>query len=312
MRPGVFGRVYTHWKRLNPEARPTVLFGPDVAGAIYFAEEFTRKGVRAAHIDAKQIWYNGEYMDSDDENREWLLKTFESGEIQLLTSRWVLKEGIDLPFVAHAIFACVVGSLKSWLQMGGRAIRYHPDTPSVIIQDHGGCFRRHGSLNADRHWELGMSGYRETGLRQEAMREKPEIEPILCSKCGMMRLSGPTCPACGYSCHKRSKMVVQINGDLKLVEGPTYKKHRVKMESDTVGKWTKMFHRARSKKWNGTFNQALAMFAQENNWFYPPKDLPFMPYDPSDWYQKVSTIWKRNPDGSNAPFPHDRLRSKDS
>ena len=650
MRPGVFGRVMTNWKRLNPTAKPTILFAPDVAGSLYFAEQFHKQGFRAAHIDAKQIWYNGEYMDSDDENREWLLKAFTEGEVQVITNRFVLREGIDLPCVAHAIFACVVGSLKSWLQMAGRAIRAHPSTPSVILQDHGGsycldsatevlsqrgwlgpdqvlpddmvagydrmdgsiswqkidqiidrklndgeamysasgracdirvtgnhrmvykkrtsvgknyfwrdefaidradalaqslvrfkipisgvqesdgvpltddeisflgwfitdgcrvkskkrsdavtlcqsdhqpqihhlrncltkcgfdfteshcanenpsfpngkpftifhiprgtcksrprngwwrlneyvdkdfsplldamtvrqleiflysaylgngfkkagrkltsykictgnhlfaerlqslCVRRgfkfnlstrmptgktiqkmplyifniqksshlilhglhaapgqtrlkqcettlgervwcvanalgtlvtrrngkvaivgncrHGSVNEDRHWELGMSGYKETGLRQEKMRDNPELEPIRCPKCGAMRLSGPACLVCGFACHKRSRMVVQINGDLKLAEGPAFKKHYTKLTPDTERKWIAMVHRASSEKWNATPRQAEALFVHEEG-YWPPHDLPLMPVEPSDFFERFRDI------------PKDRLR----
>ena len=289
MRPGVFGRILSHYKRLNPEAKPTILFAPDVAGSIYFAEQFCAAGYRAAHIDAKQIWYNGQYLDSDDETRHAILDATETGEIQIVCNRFVLREGIDLPHIAHAVFACVFGSLKTYLQAGGRALRAHPSLTEVCIQDHGGNYVRHGSLNADREWFLGQSGYKTTGLRQEFMREHPESEPITCPKCGMMRLSGPVCPKCGHSCHKRSRVVVQINGDLKLVEGPTNKPHRIAMKPDTEQKWISMYHRAKSKKWNGTFNQAEALFFHENH-YYPPRDLPFMPVDPADRFERVADV----------------------
>jgi superfamily II DNA or RNA helicase len=291
MRPGIFGRVYDHWKRLNPNAKPTILFGPDVGGSLFFAKEFAKKGVNAAHIDAKEIWWNGENMPSNDENRQMILKATENGDVQVLCNRFVLREGIDLPHIAHAIFACVVGSLRSWLQMGGRVLRAHPRTPIVTIQDHGANFRRHGSLNTNRHWELGQSGYKTTGLRIEGMRERPETEPITCPRCHTMRLSGPKCvnPECGYEYHKRSKTVVQVDGTLKLVEGATYKPHYTKTMPDTERKWIAMYHRACSKKWDGTFRQAAANFVQENH-YWPPNNLPFMPKDKSDWFSKCRDV----------------------
>jgi superfamily II DNA or RNA helicase len=653
MRPGVFGRIWEHWKRLNPDGKPTILFGPDVAGSIYFAQEFHKHGVPAAHIDAKQIWINGEYIESTDENRQDIVAKSESGEITVVCNRFVLREGINMPHLAHAIFACVFGSLKSYVQAGGRVLRAHPSLTEVCVQDHGGnycldsqtevltprgwmgpdsirdddtvagydlqtgsiswqpiqqridrplepgetmyeahgkfcdmrvtgnhrlafkkrtctpsnnpvwpdrfvlaradelaqsfsrfkipvsghqaatgvsltddelrflgwfitdghrskfttrdrdvviaqsnhqpqitdlreclagcgfdvrehaiaghsgrfsakpsthfcipkgtcksrprngwyrlkdyidkdlsslldemderqfaiflhavylgdgfkrrqspgsyqictgnrlfadrlqslCVRRgfrcnittrlpngktnqknplyifhiqksshlilhglhaaigqtrlalspsevgervwcvanplgtlvtrrngkvaivgncrHGSLNADRDWELGMRGYRVTGLRQDAMREKPELEPIICPKCGMGRLSGPTCPKCGYSSHKRARTVVQISGDLKLQEGPSFRPRHVKMTPDTGRIWTACYHRARSKKWDATFNQAEALFFREN-FFYPPRTLPLMPKEPGDWYEKVANV------------PRDRLIQKEA
>jgi len=298
MRPGIFGRVFDHWKKLNPDAKPTLLFGPDVGGSLFFAQEFYAKGVNAAHIDAKQIWYNGEYLPSDDDNRQMILEATETGKVQVLCNRFVLREGINLPHIAHAIFACVVGSLRSWLQMGGRVLRAHPSTPTVCCQDHGANFRRHLSLNLDRHWELGQTGYKTTGLHIESMRDHPESEPITCPRCHTMRLSGPKCvnPACGYEYHKRSKIVVQIDGELKIVEGATYKPRYTKRLPDTERKWIAMYHRAKSEKWDATFRQASANFVQENH-YWPPGDLPLMPTDPADWFERVRDV------------PRDRLRN---
>lgn len=291
MRPGVFGRVLDNWRRLNTDGKPTILFAPDVAGSLFFAEQFYAKGIAAAHIDAKTIWLNGEQLPSDDDNRAMLLEKSQSGELAVLCNRFVLREGIDLPHIACCIMATVFGSLQSYLQSGGRVIRSHPSLTEVTVIDHGGNYTRHGSLNADRDWELGQSSYKTTGIRAEAMREKPELEPIVCPKCHACRLSGPTCHKCGYSHAKRSRTVVQINGELKQVEGPTFKKHYTKQEPDTARKWETMYHRAKSKKWNATFNQAAALFFYENH-YWPPKNLPLMPKDPSDWFERAASVPK--------------------
>lgn len=289
MRPGVFGRVYDHWNRLNPEAKPTILFAPDVAGSIHFAEQFHKKGVRAAHIDAKQIWLDGEYYESSDEMRAEILKGSECGDITVLCNRFVLREGIDLPHIAHCIMATVFGSLTSYLQSGGRVIRSHPSLSLVTVQDHGGNYIRHGSLNADREWELGQTSYKTTQMRQDFMREKPDMEPIICAKCGAGRLSGPTCHKCGHQSVKRSRVVVQIDGTLKAVEGPSFKPRRVKCEPNTERLWEAMYHRAKSQKWDATFRQAEALFFYENH-YYPPRDLKLMPQNPEDWYEKVRRV----------------------
>lgn len=291
MRPGVFGRVLKHFERLNPYHKPTILFAPDVAGSIYFAEQFHKHGIRAAHIDAKQIWLDGESMDSSDENRAAILAASEAGEITVLTNRFCLREGIDLPHIAHCVMACVFGSLTSYLQSGGRVIRAHHSLDSICVQDHGGNFTRHGSLNSDREWELGQSGYKTTGLRQEMMREKPEMEPIICPACGAARLSGPQCYQCGHRYQKRSRTVVQIDGSLQLVEGASFKPRRVKMKHDTEMLWQKMYHRAKSKKWNATFRQAEALFFYENH-YYPPHTCNLMPREPGDWFEKVAHVPK--------------------
>ncbi len=289
MRPGVFGRVYDNWKLLNPDCRPGILFGPDVAGSLYFCEQFSKKGVRAAHIDAKRICVDGNEYESTDDTRAQLIAESEAGQIAVLCNRFVLREGIDLPHIAHCIMACVFGSLTTYLQSGGRVIRSHPSLTEVIVQDHGGNYIRHGSLNADRQWELCQSDYKTTGMRLEGMRERPDSEPIICPKCGAGRLSGPKCLQCGHSCQRRSRMVVQISGELKEVEGPSFKPHRIKMLPDTTKKWERYYYSQRRA--GRTFNQASAWFFHEEH-YYPPKNLPFMPKDPADWFEKIVNVPK--------------------
>ena len=289
MRPGVFGRVYDNWKRFNPDGNPTILFAPDVAGSIYFAEQFHGKGVSVAHIDAKSVWWDGELHPKTDDLAEDVLRRSEIGDIQILCNRFVLREGIDLPHIACAIMATVFGSLTSYLQSGGRVIRSHPSLTEVTVIDHGGNYVRHGSLNADRNWELGQSSYKTTGLRAEGMRERPETEPIVCPKCHACRLSGPKCHKCGYMCSERARIVVQIDGNLKQVDGPSFKPRRVALKPDTAKLWEQMYFRAKSKKWNATFNQAEALFFYENH-YYPPRTLTRMPRDPADWFEKVNNV----------------------
>lgn len=289
MRPGVFGRVYDNWKRYNADGRPTILFAPDVAGSIFFAEEFHRKGVRVAHIDAKSIWVDGQSEPKTDELAAEILRQSETGEIQVLCNRFVLREGIDLPHIGHGIMACVFGSLTSYLQSGGRLIRAHESLSEVTVQDHGGNFVRHGSLNANRHWELNQRGYVTTGLRQEAMRERPDEEPIVCPRCHACRLSGPECHQCGCSYTARSRVVVQINGSLKPVDGPSFKPRLVKQKPDTEKKWIKKYHQAKNSKNGMTFGQAEAMFFLDNH-YYPPRTLPFMPKEPGDFFEKVRDV----------------------
>jgi superfamily II DNA or RNA helicase len=304
MRPGIFGRVLSHWQRINPRRIPTLLFAPDVAGSIFFAQQLHSHGVRAAHIDAKQIWHDGEFMESDDDARQTILKMTETGEVEVLCNRFLLREAINLPHIGCGILATVFGSLKSYIQAVGRILRASPGLTEVSIIDHGANFRRHGSPNADRAWKLGMKGCKETGLRMEGMREHPETEPIRCPACSTMRLSGATCPKCGFMYHKNSRMVVEVSGDLKLVEGPAYKPHRVAMKKDTLELWKRYFFGARKK--DRTFNQAMG-WMEYNEHYQPPRNLPFMPIDPSDWFERISDLWP-----AGAPFPKDRLREAEA
>lgn len=300
MTPTIFGRVFDWWKRLNPDARPAILFAPGVAESMYFAQEFHRRGVSAAHIDGDDIWINGELCRSGPEARKQLAAASKSGEIKVVCNRFVMREGIDWPWLYHGIMATVFGSVGSYLQSGGRLLRSHPSLDHVILQDHGGNWHRHGSLNADREWNLNYTAAMVSGMREQRLREKKEREPITCQECSMVRLAGPKCPGCGHESTKRVRKVMQIDGTLKPHEGEIYKPRRIKQLPDTEALWRKVYMRAKHSKNGMTFNQAMGLFFYENH-YYPPRDMPCMPTRETDWWSKVKNV-----------HPADLTRSKES
>ena len=285
----IFGRVYECWKRLNPDALPALLFAPGVKESVWFAQEFAKQGVRAAHIDGDDIWLDGELHRSEPDMRAEVMRQHRDGEIAVVCNRFVLREGIDAPWVYHGIFATVFGGLASYLQSGGRLLRNYPGMPQVILQDHGGNWHRHGSLNEDRVWALGDTNYVTTELREERMREKKDAEPIVCPKCSAVRRAGRTCLKCGFEHEKSVRMVVQKDGELKAQEGDIYKARRVRKEADTEELWKRMYYRM--KKAEMTFRQAEGLFFYENH-YWVPRDLPLMPTEPLDWFRKVCDVPK--------------------
>ena len=84
-------------------------------------------------------------------------------------------------------------------------------------------------------------------------------------------------------------MVVQIDGTLRPVEGDIYKPHRVKQYPNTSQLWQRMYYRAKNSRKGMTFRQAEALFLVENH-YWPPRDLPFMPREPGDFWRKVSAV----------------------
>lgn len=285
----VFGRVWEWYGVLNPERRPTILFGPGVPESIWFAERFAERGVRAAHIDGNGIWLDGAYRRCGTEERQAVLEMVRRGEVQVLCNRFVAREGLDLPEVSHLILATVMGSLQTYLQSAGRGLRFCLGKERLTIQDHGGHWHRHGSVNADRRWSLTLSDHVINGLRLERLREKREPEPIHCQKCGLIRASGPTCPHCGHQTDRRSRMVIQMDGTLREHSGDIYKPRRVQMRDNTLDRWKSMYFRARKSKTRMTFRQAEGLFFREN-FYYPPRDLPLMPRNELDFFRPVADV----------------------
>lgn len=291
----VFGRVVDNYFELNPEQRPAVLFAPGVPESLFFARQLSSAGIPAAHIDGKEVWVDGEQLESSTEVRADIADRAERGEIKVVCNRFVLREGIDWPFIYHGILATVFGSLTSYLQAGGRFLRAHPSLESVVIQDHGGNWHRHGSLNADREWELGHTDKIVAGVREKRIREKKEPEPLVCPRCHACRLGGPECPQCGHRHSTRTRVVLQKDGTLREMRGDIFKRRRSMERSQQVERsWVNRVRAVRNSKkphvQKMTFAQLEVSFARDHNWHYPPRDMPSMPTQDADWFRPVTEV----------------------
>lgn len=231
--PMIFGSAYDEWQRWNPDAYPAILFGPSVAGASWFANEWAKKGVMSAFIGGEEILLpertsRGEVIlkahPSSREGRDEVLARSESGEIPIIMNRFVLREAIDMPWLYHAIFATVMGSLTTYLQSAGRIQRYHPRYTYKLLQDHGGGFWRHGSPNEDREWTLGDTNVSVAKQREIDVGADEKMEPIRCEECGAVRAGGSDrCWNCQRVSRVSVRMVRQLDGKLKEMKGKVYK-----------------------------------------------------------------------------------------
>lgn len=223
----IFGSVYQEWKKLNKDSLPALLFAPSVDASKWFAYEYASRGVRVAHMDAAQcIFPDGataklSQYPSDRETREHILELSRTGDIALTCNRFLLREAIDMPWLYHAIFATVFGSLNSAIQSVGRLQRYWPDYKRKILQDHGGFVWRHGHPDEDRTWILGKTGkeYREERIAK--ILSGDISEGTRCPKCGYWRRGGPVClnGECRHAHTTSVRVVRSMKGRLKVIEG---------------------------------------------------------------------------------------------
>lgn len=292
MREGIFGRVMEWFDKLNPARLPTLLFAPGVAESLWFAQQFEREGITAAHIDGSDVYYRGRLHRSNQGLREEVLDASRTGAVVVLCNRFVCREGVDLPHLAHGIFATVFGSLGTYLQAGGRLLRAHPGIERVTIQDHGGNWWRHGSLNDDRQWNLSYSSGMISGLREDRLRGKKDAEPYLCQECGRV-LRGVKCFGCGWILpigYKKTRAVVQSDGQLKQMVGDIYRPRRISQDPNGPKLWQRMYYRSCTEKGSRSFRAAAALFAQENRWSWPCPTWPLMPKNELDWFRKVADV----------------------
>jgi len=291
----VFGSVVEHYRALNPSQSPTLLFAPGVAESVWFCEQLNERGISAASIDGKNCWLDGETVSTNDDVKKEIELRARSGDIKVVCNRFVLREGVDWPWIEHMIFATVFGSLTAYLQAGGRGLRASPGKSRCTIQDHGGNWWRHGSLNADRVWRLSDNDRIIGNERLERIREKKDPEPIHCPRCHAIRLMGPKCHQCGHQCNARTRPVLQADGSLREMKNDTFRERRRMSKSEKViNDWVGRIHGVRRSKKDTvktmTFAQVEARFAQDHNWQYPPRGLPMMPIQDADWFRPVQQV----------------------
>ena len=281
--------VIGSWRKLNPDARPTLLYAPGVEESRWFCDQFRSIGVNFAQVDASDAIVDGVRAPLTRDLWLEIAERYRQGDIQGICSRMKLREGVDFPSTFHVILATPIGSLASYIQTCGRVLRYSPETPDkVLITDHGGNYHRHDSPNVDRDWHgyWDMPEHAVSEAHTNEIRDKKKPEPICCPKCKGERQGGMTCPHCGHVHEKSRRSVIMEDGRLVERDGHLIKPRLVRLKPDTADKWEKLYWGYKKKKVDQTFAQMAAFFAHTHG-YHPPRDLPFMPTTSKGWYQKV-------------------------
>jgi DNA repair protein RadD len=288
----IVGNVIDRWKRYNPDARPTMLYAPGKPESVWITEQFTKAGVNWCHVDATDAVVDGERYTLNRTIWDDILARYKAGDIKGLSSRFKLREGIDVPATYHCILATPIGSLASYLQTVGRVLRYSTETPDhVIVTDHGGNYLRHGSPNHDRDWKSWWSlpEHAVSEMQVNNIRDGKTPEPIRCPQCEGERSGGRKCPHCGYEHEKSKRHVLMEDGRMVERDGHLIPPRRVLRKPDTSDLWDKMYWGFRKKKVRKSFAQMYGFFAHEYG-YSPPRDLPNMPKNQADWFRHVYTV----------------------
>ena len=291
----VVANILGSWKKLNPDARPSIGMAPGVRESRGLAQEYWNHGINAAHIDSGGIYVNGSYKNTTEQtDRDELFEMLKDGTVKQIWNRFVLREGIDLPYLYCLQLATPIASLTAYLQTCGRVLRSHPSKKLARIIDHAGNIHNHGNPNHDRDtdWRQYFFEEDETKItkdrreRQQNPSNKEKSE-ITCPNCGAMRPTGPKCPGCGFEHAQSVRKIIQEDGTLRLSKGDVYKKRRTKMTSTTEKQWDSVYWRC--KKSSMTFSQARGLFYKQHG-YHPPDGLPNMPINSGDWSRKISAV----------------------
>jgi superfamily II DNA or RNA helicase len=294
----IVGNVLDRWKKYNPDARPTFLYAPGKAESVWFTSQFAKMGVSWCHVDATDCVIEGKRAPLTRSLWQEILQRYKDGSIKGLSSRFKLREGIDVPSTYHCILATPIGSLASYVQTVGRVLRYSPQTPDfVLVTDHGGNYLRFGSPNANMPWETwwDMPERAVSEWHERNVSEGRTPEPILCPECEGERTSGPQCPHCGFEHPKSERKVLMPDGRLVVRDGHLIPRKKPKPPSASPAQqdWTKMYFAWTNGPSRGekTFAQMAVVF-KEKHGFYPPESFPYRPTRKADWHAKIKDVPK--------------------
>lgn len=198
-RPKITGDAVEHYRK-HLAGKPSVAFCVSLEHAEHVASAFRAAGYTACRID-------GEMKDDD---RQEMVRDFEAGRINVMTSVDVISEGFDCPGIYGAILLRPTQSLSLYLQQVGRALRTLPGKDRAVILDHVGNIA-HGLPCDHREWSLDG---REAARRGE--REGPGVRE--CGRCkAAFYATTRECPECGYIAPVSAREIEQVDGVLSEV-----------------------------------------------------------------------------------------------
>jgi len=287
----IIGHVIERWKKYA-DGGITFAYWPGVAESVWGTEQFMQAGIPWAHIDATNAIVDGQRTNLTRGLWAEIQERLLDRSIMGVSSRFKLREGVDIPEMSCCILATPIGSLASYIQTVGRVLRYSSVTPDkVLVIDHGGNYLRHGSPNHDRAWSdwWTMPENAISSMHMDRIRNREAPEPIRCPKCEGERVGGFKCPHCGFEHKKSQREVVMADGRMVTRDGDVVQRKVIRKKPDTEALWKKLVlscHRYKKKR---TFKQLEAYFFYTHH-YYPPRDIPLMPRREDDFSRRVDTI----------------------
>lgn len=198
----ITGDVIGHYKKYA-DGMPSVAFCVSIKHAEHVAEQFRAAGYRSVSIDGKM----------DREMRRQIIRDFQRGGINVLTSCDLISEGFDCPGMVGAILLRPTQSLALHLQQCGRSLRKFPGKQYAVILDHAGNSAKHGLPDDERQWGL-------EGRDKKARKNDNDLPGVrVCKKCfAAVPPWAPTCRFCGTLFEAKPRVVAQVDGELEEVD----------------------------------------------------------------------------------------------
>jgi len=205
--PKLVGDIVSTWKHLA-KGKQTLVFASGVKHSQNLMEAFKSNGIKAGHLDG----------GTENDEREQILKDFNSGKITVLCNCMVLTEGFDAPCAEVCVLARPTKSLGLYIQMVGRVLRPHESKEKAMVIDHSGAVYINGFVDDEHQWDLGSGILRKRAERKERTRED---SVIVCEGCFRTYSGSNICPTCGKMHQTKSEYVAFLDSQLGLVDKKT-------------------------------------------------------------------------------------------
>jgi DNA repair protein RadD len=189
-KPTLVADVVDTWFKLA-RGRKTIIFCTNVAHGRHLAQEFCKRGVKAAEI-------NGYMAKGGEDGRDQILDGFISGDTQVMCSVEILIKGFNVTSVDCIVWATATKSPTKWIQGCGRGLRLHSGKDICRILDHGSNAERLGFPDEFEFLKLD-DGQGQKGQGQQN-QERQQRLPQKCPSCDFLKPAGVRkCPACQFT-----------------------------------------------------------------------------------------------------------------
>ncbi|MGT3255764.1 DEAD/DEAH box helicase family protein [Yersinia enterocolitica] len=219
------GDIVDNWLQHGKDL-PTVAFCVNVAHANHVTLQFRQAGINAEVMVA----------ETPHDERQLMIRRFESGATKIIVSVGVLVAGFDSD-VRCLIYARPTKSEIRWLQAIGRGLRKAEGKESCLIFDHSGTVHRLGFPDAIEYDELpGKNDGMKPSSSAQA-KEKAEKLPKECPSCHFMKPAAVyVCPKCGFKPLAGEDVDTDTNRGLNKLN----KKERVYTQSQKQAWWSQI------------------------------------------------------------------------
>lgn len=199
-KPKIVGDSVDHYRE-HGHGKPGVMFCQNIQHAEDVAEAFANAGYRSMAI-------SGESPKSD---RREALEGIRSGSLDIVANCGLWVAGVDAPNIQYIGFLRHSKSLTFYLQAVGRGLRTCEEKTHLIIADHAGNLKEHGSPLMEREWSL-------EGKKARKKKENP-VQIRECPNCLNCHTPAPVCPFCGHVYHVAARgPTEEVDGTLEEVD----------------------------------------------------------------------------------------------